>query len=197
MAFVEPSVKLYTGVQMPLLGLGTYQMRGAVCVAAVEHALRAGYRLLDTAQVYKNEADVGAGLRASGVARDAIFIVSKLEPKAQGAGAYDACCRSLEALGVTYIDMFLIHWPGVAGCKPADPSQAATRQQSWLCLQRLVTEGKARAIGVSSEWGGKGGAAEGWARCAAGAWAGWCAERHGRLGSYGCTAPPPPMRPPA
>ena len=98
----EPSVLLASTppIKMPLLGLGTYRMRGATCASAVETALRAGYRTIDTAQVYGNEADVGAGLRASGVPREAVFLVTKLEPKAQGEGAYDACRASLDRLGV-------------------------------------------------------------------------------------------------
>lgn len=130
---------------MPLLGLGTYRMRGATCTTAVETALRAGYRLLDTAQVYGNEADVGAGLRASGVAREAVFLVTKLEPKAQGEGAYDACRASLDRLGVAYVDLLLIHWPGAQGHKPTDPLLPGLRAASWRGLQRMVAEGVGNA----------------------------------------------------
>lgn len=139
------------GVRMPLLGFGTYCLRGPACVAAVEAALTCGYRLLDTAAVYRNEADVAEGLRRSGVPRADVFITSKLRPHDAGPPAYDACLASLAALGTPYLDLYLIHWPGRAGVALGDAvAQRAARRESWRALRRLLREGRVRAIGVSN-----------------------------------------------
>jgi diketogulonate reductase-like aldo/keto reductase len=135
---------------MPAFGLGTFQMQGHTCHAAVLSALALGYRLIDTASVYRNEKEVGAAVDASGIPRSEIFITSKLRPQDHGARAYDAALASLSALGTPFFDLFLVHWPGVAGMKPHAPAQAAVRKETWLAMQRLLAEGKARAIGVSN-----------------------------------------------
>lgn len=135
---------------MPCIGLGTYQMSGDSCTTAVCSALRLGYRHVDTASVYRNEAAVAKGIADSGIARRDIFITTKLQPKDHGVGAYDACIASLSRLNTDYVDLLLIHWPGVAGRRLDDPSIKETRKESWLAFQRLHREGKARAIGVSN-----------------------------------------------
>jgi 2,5-diketo-D-gluconate reductase A len=146
-----PSLPLLGGrLSMPQLGLGTYQMRGEPCASAVASALRLGYRLVDTAAVYRNEEDVAEGIRRSGVPREAVFVTSKLRPQDHGDGAYAAALQSLARLSTPYVDLFLVHWPGVAGKKPDDPSQASIRRRTWRDLERLHREGKARAIGVSN-----------------------------------------------
>lgn len=126
---------------MPVLGFGTYQLdAGRTAQAAVAHALRVGYRLIDTASLYGNEADCGAAIRDSGIAREEIFLVTKLWNSDHG---YDRALRafdtSLRRLGLTQVDLYLIHWP-VAGL----------RNESWRALERIQREGRARFIGVSN-----------------------------------------------
>lgn len=118
------TITLYNGALMPLLGLGTYQLVGKQIVAnTVNAALTAGYRLIDTASVYRNETDIGSAITglvgSHQLSRSDIFITSKLGPKDHGSGkCHEACLRSLQALGVESIDLYLIHWPGVQGLKP-------------------------------------------------------------------------------
>ena len=135
------SLLLGTGARIPQVGLGVWQAgRGKTTRDAVASALRLGYRHIDTAAVYGNEADVGEGLRASGVARDEVFITTKLWNQDQG---YDAALRafdiSLKKLNLEYVDLYLVHWP-VAG----------KRADSWRALEQLHGDGRARAIGVSN-----------------------------------------------
>lgn len=144
------AVTLSNGVAMPLLGLGTFQVRDTLCVDAVKAAIAAGYRHIDTAAIYRNEEAVAKGIAESGVPREQLFITSKLKPHDHGEGAYAAAVASLERLSTPYFDLYLIHWPGVAGKKLDDPAQKDIRKASWLALQRLYDEGKARAIGVSN-----------------------------------------------
>lgn len=135
------SLPLRTGARIPQVGLGVWQAgRGPTTREAVTTALRQGYRHVDTAAVYGNEAEVGEGLRASGVPREEVFITTKLWNQDQG---YDAALRafdvSLKKLGLEYVDLYLVHWP-VAG----------KRADSWRALERLHADGRARAIGVSN-----------------------------------------------
>ncbi|XP_063756324.1 uncharacterized oxidoreductase YtbE isoform X2 [Eleginops maclovinus] len=136
------SVLLNTGVQMPLLGLGTYKLVGPEDVyQAVDAALVAGYRAFDSAAVYRNEADLGRALNEllpkHGLTREDVFITSKLGPKDQGERAMEGALRSLSQLDLDYIDLYLIHWPG-------------NRSQSWAALEELHAQGKLKAIGVSN-----------------------------------------------
>ncbi|KAG0296818.1 hypothetical protein BGZ96_008422 [Linnemannia gamsii] len=154
--------KIYTlsnGVQMPSVGLGTYRVRDqATLDTCILEALRSGYRLIDTATVYKNEAAIGNSLKRifeqnliPGLTRQDIFLTSKLAPKDQG---YDACYQavtdSLRNLQVDYIDLYLIHWPGTAKLKLPDPQNAINRMESWRALEDLYHVKKLRAIGVSN-----------------------------------------------
>lgn len=143
-------IALRSGVAIPALGLGTWQVRGSDCVIAVTAALRAGYRHIDTAAVYRNEADVAAGIAASGVPRSEIFITTKLAPADHGAKAYAACVASLARLRSDYVDLYLVHWPGVGGSRADDPSASSVRRATWAAMQQLHRDGKARAIGVSN-----------------------------------------------
>jgi len=132
---------LNVGTSIPQVGLGVWQTpRGEVTRRAVRTALQLGYRHVDTARIYGNEADVGAGLRASGVPRAEVFVTTKLWNDDQG---YDSTLRafdaSLDRLGLDYVDLYLLHWP-VAG----------KRLDSWKALERLHSEKRARAIGVSN-----------------------------------------------
>jgi 2,5-diketo-D-gluconate reductase A len=133
-----PSLPLAPGVQMPLLGFGTWQIRGDAAYDAVRDALEAGYRHLDTATMYGNEAQVGRALKDSGVPRDEVFITTKLPPERAGRerATLDA---SLTALGVDAVDLWLIHWP------PRRKSVAVWRE---LLVAR--DEGRVRAAGVSN-----------------------------------------------
>ena len=136
-----PSTTLNNGVAMPVLGLGVYKSRpGRETRDAVRWALEDGYRHIDTARVYRNEADVGAAVRSSGLAREELFVVTKLWNADQG---YDKTRRgldqSLRDLGTDYVDLYLMHWP-VTG----------KRLESWRAMETLLADGKCRAIGVSN-----------------------------------------------
>jgi 2,5-diketo-D-gluconate reductase A len=133
------TVTLNNGVAMPLLGFGVYQMSDAECEASVREALKAGYRLIDTAASYGNEAAVGRALRASGVAREELFVTTKLWINdATYEGAKHAFQRSLDRLQLDYLDLYLIHQPyhDVHG--------------AWRAMQELHEAGRIRAIGVSN-----------------------------------------------
>jgi diketogulonate reductase-like aldo/keto reductase len=128
---------LADGTVMPLLGLGVWQVPdGPECVQAVRAALELGYRHIDTAQAYGNESSVGRALRESGIARDEVFITTKFHP-----GRRDPlreAALSIERLGVDYVDLYIVHWPG-GGATWAWPGMEAARARSY-----------ARAIGVSN-----------------------------------------------
>jgi diketogulonate reductase-like aldo/keto reductase len=137
----ETRLLLNTGAAIPQVGLGVWQTpSGATTREAVSAALTLGYRHVDTARIYNNEADVGAAVRASGVPREQLFVTTKLWNADQG---YDEALRafdhSLSRLGLEYVDLYLIHWP-VAG----------KRLHSWRALERLYEDKRARAIGVSN-----------------------------------------------
>ncbi|XP_034532606.1 glyoxal reductase-like isoform X2 [Notolabrus celidotus] len=150
-----PSVLLNTGVQMPLLGLGTYKVLSAEDVdKAVDAALLAGYRAFDSAAVYQNEAEFGRALKEllpkHGLTREDVFITSKLDPKDQGKRAMEGALNSLSRLDLGYIDLYLIHWPGTLGLDATDQRNRGDRAQSWVTLEELHAQGKLRAIGVSN-----------------------------------------------
>lgn len=151
----RPCVQLNTGVQMPLLGLGTFRLRGPEeTYQTLDAALTAGYRVFDTAAVYRNEVDIGQALSTllpkHRLSRSDVFITTKLSPRDQGSKARDGCLRSLEQLGLDYIDLFLIHWPGTQGMDVNDKRNPDNRAQSWVTLEEFHAEGKFRAIGVSN-----------------------------------------------
>ena len=128
---------LADGNEIPLLGLGVWQVPdGPECVNAVRWALELGYRHIDTAQAYGNEASVGRGLRESGVPRDEVFITTKFYPGSEDPDA--EIDRSLERLGVDHVDLYIIHWP------QGGPTWA------WPGMQRAKERGAARSIGVSN-----------------------------------------------
>jgi len=133
-------VTLQNGITMPKLGFGVYQMRDLEeCEEAVVHALKVGYRLIDTAAVYGNEEAVGKAIKRSGVAREDIFLTTKLWVQdVSYDGAKAAFEASLKRLDVDYIDLYLIHQPY------GDVSGA------WRAMQKLYEEGKIKAIGVSN-----------------------------------------------
>ena len=106
----QPSVTIAPGVEMPLVGLGTWQATGRRAYDAVRRALEAGYRHIDTATMYRNEREVGQALRDSGVPRDEVFITTKL-PSGNAGRERETIAASLEALGVDRLDLWLVHWP--------------------------------------------------------------------------------------
>ena len=135
----QPTVALAGGGPIPLVGLGTWEMTGQECYRAVRHALDVGYRHLDTATMYRNEREVGRAVRDSGVPRDDVFVTTKLPPRDAGRER-KTLEASLEALGMEYVDLWLIHWPPTRGASP----------QVWKELLALRDEGLARAVGVSN-----------------------------------------------
>ena len=136
------SVTLNTGDQIPQLGLGVFKVDDDVCEQIVLDALEVGYRHIDTAMIYRNEAAVGRAIASSGIARDELFVTTKLWNSDQGATATpEALATSLELLGLEYVDLYLIHWPA-----PLRDEYVA----SWLALEELHQHGLARAIGVSN-----------------------------------------------
>ena len=137
-----PTVTLANGVPMPALGLGTSPMGDGKAEEIVTAALRAGYRLIDTAENYRNEAGVGRGIRASGVDRDEVFVTTKFNERWHGeAEAQQAWANSAERLGLERIDLLLIHWPN---------PRKDRYVEAWRGLLRLLEDGKVRAIGVSN-----------------------------------------------
>jgi len=135
------TLSLPSGAAIPQVGLGVWQTpAGTTARQAVLEALRVGYRHVDTARIYGNEADVGAAVRSSGVARQQVFVTTKLWNDDQG---YDQTLRafdeSLQRLGLDYVDLYLLHWP-VGG----------RRLDSWRALERLYEDKRARSIGVSN-----------------------------------------------
>ncbi len=137
---IDTKVTLSNGVEMPLFGLGTFQATGRGTTKAVLCALEMGYRLIDTAEMYGNEREVGEAVRESGIPREEIFVTTKLWNDSHG---YERALKSFEGslnrLGMDYVDLYLIHWP-----------VKVLRGDSWRALERLYEEGKCRAIGVSN-----------------------------------------------
>ncbi|MEU3556281.1 aldo/keto reductase [Streptomyces fragilis] len=137
-----PTVTLNNGVDIPQLGFGVFQVPDEDTTAAVTAALEAGYRSIDTAAIYGNEAGVGKAIAASGVARDDLFVTTKVWNSEQG---YDATLRafdeSLAKLGLDHVDLYLIHWPTPARDLYLD---------TWRAFERLAADGRIRAAGVSN-----------------------------------------------
>ena len=129
------------GVEIPRLGLGTYKLTGDACVRAVRTALELGYRHIDTAEMYANEAEVGRGLRESGVAREAVFLTTKVWHTHLGrADVPRAVDAGLRALGTDYVDLLLVHWP-----TPDVPLE-----ETLDAFREVQAAGKTRLIGVSN-----------------------------------------------
>jgi diketogulonate reductase-like aldo/keto reductase len=135
----DDTVSLSNGGTMPLLGFGTWQIRGADAVRATSTALEAGYRHLDTALVYGNEAEVGRALAESGVRREDVFVTTKCPPDRAGSGL-DTVRESLERLQTEYLDLWLIHWPG----------DGTANSELWSDFVQAREAGLVRDIGVSN-----------------------------------------------
>jgi 2,5-diketo-D-gluconate reductase A len=131
--YAEPAATLSTG-RMPLLGFGTWQISNRDAVAATGHALEAGYRHIDTATAYGNEAGIGKALAAAGLARESVFVTTKLPP--------DHACRerrtlaeSLTKLGLDFVDLWLVHWPP-GGRRPRRCGSSSSRLSRWVWPRR-------------------------------------------------------------
>lgn len=131
-----PTVKLSSGYDMPILGLGTYSLHGDVCINSVKAALASGFRKFDTASIYGNEEEVGQAIRESDVPREEIFVATKLYPN-QYANPEAAIEECLNKLNIGYIDLMLLHHPGTNDVK------------AYKAMEKYVAEGKIRSIGVS------------------------------------------------
>lgn len=143
------SVILQNGVKMPCVGYGTWQTPdGDVARNSVRAAIEAGYRHIDTAAGYGNEASVGAAIKESGVARDQLFVTTKHWVADRGYEKTIAACeKSLQNLGMDYMDLYLIHWPAVA---KVAPNWEEINADTWRGFEKLYKDGKIRAIGVSN-----------------------------------------------
>jgi diketogulonate reductase-like aldo/keto reductase len=143
MTRTTPLHTLNNGVSMPALGLGVYQSPPEQTVGAVEAAIASGYRLVDTAAAYFNEREVGEGLRRSGVDRADVFVQTKLWISDYG---YDQTLRAFDAsarrLGLDFVDLYLLHWPM--------PTEWERTVASYRAAERLLADGRVRAIGVSN-----------------------------------------------
>ncbi|MBK1785937.1 aldo/keto reductase [Prauserella cavernicola] len=137
-----PAVTLNNGVRLPQVGFGVFQVPVDETAAAVTSALEAGYRSIDTAAAYRNEAGVGKAIARSGVSRDELFITTKLWNSDHG---YDETLRafdsSLHELGLDHVDLYLIHWPVPELDRYVD---------TWRAFEQIHADGRARAIGVSN-----------------------------------------------
>lgn len=136
----QPYTILSNGIQMPLLGLGVYDMYNKEAEQAVIDALEIGYRLIDTAALYNNETEIGNAVKASGLPRNDLFITTKVGNPDQG---YDSTLKafdvSLQKLKMDYVDLYLVHWP-IKG----------KRKDTWKALEKLYADKRVRAIGVAN-----------------------------------------------
>ena len=141
--------RLSNGVEIPCIGFGTWQTPdGDVCVSSVKAAIEAGYRHIDTAEMYGNEDSVGKAIKESGIDRKELFITSKLSNQAHGyEKTMEAFEGTMEKLGLDYLDMFLIHWPNPIAFR--DHWQEANAG-SWKAFEELYKAGRIRAIGISN-----------------------------------------------
>ena len=145
---LQTRIPLSNGTGIPCLGFGTWKTPAEQAAAAVHAALAAGYRHIDTATSYRNEADVGRALASSDVPREEIFLTTKLWNPDQGyQSTLDAFDRSLNWLQTDYVDLYLIHWPHDP--KYFDNWQEKTAE-TWLAFEELYKRGRARAIGLSN-----------------------------------------------
>ena len=131
-----PTVRLNSGYDMPVVGIGTYSLRGSTCVQAVKTALQSGYRMIDTAYMYGNERKVGEAVRQSGIPRSEIFVITKLYPD-QYDHAERAIEEALNKLDIGYIDMMLLHHP------------ASNDAAAYAAIEEAIRDGKVHSAGIS------------------------------------------------
>ena len=138
---LKDTTTLHNGVKMPWVGLGVFKVNeGEEVVQSVKAAIKNGYISIDTAAIYKNEEGVGQAIKESGIPREELFITTKLWNSEQGyESTLEAFETSLNKLGLDYLDLYLIHWPGKNKYK-----------ETWKAFEKLYKEGRVRAIGVSN-----------------------------------------------
>ncbi|MFD4929791.1 aldo/keto reductase [Peribacillus butanolivorans] len=138
---IGETITLHNGVKMPQVGFGVFKVKnGSETVESVKKAIEVGYRSIDTAAVYENEEGVGQAIRESGLSREELFITSKVWNTDQGyETTLQAFDDSLKRLGLEYLDLYLIHWPG-----------KDKYLETWKALEKLYNEGKVKSIGVSN-----------------------------------------------
>jgi methylglyoxal/glyoxal reductase len=138
---LQDTTTLHNGVKMPWFGLGVFKVQeGSEVIESVKAAIKNGYKSIDTAAIYKNEEGVGQAIKESGVPREELFITTKVWNSDQGyESTLQAFETSLEKLGLDYLDLYLIHWPGKNKYK-----------ETWKALEKLYKDGRVRAIGVSN-----------------------------------------------
>ena len=149
MTEVTQKVRLANGVEMPTIGYGTWQVENSSAGAeAVEKAILAGYRHIDGAARYENEKSVGEGIRKSGIAREELFVTSKVWFTHRSyEKVLEACDATLKDLGLDYVDLYLIHWPAVV---KNYENWEEVNAETWRAMETIYRAGKARAIGVSN-----------------------------------------------
>eukprot|EP00440_Ansanella_granifera_P025040 gb/GFBE01027197.1/.p1 GENE.gb/GFBE01027197.1/~~gb/GFBE01027197.1/.p1 ORF type:complete len:365 (+),score=75.48 gb/GFBE01027197.1/:1-1095(+) len=156
---LSDGVQLSSGAVMPVVGYGTYKLKKGTAREPVAEALKCGYRLIDTAQVYDNEADVGAAIKASGLPRGDVFVETKVWRSSHGRErTLKAFNQSLKRLGLSYIDLYVIHWPGPktgwplkkGTVCPPDWTPALRDEGTWQAMEELYEQGKVRALGVTN-----------------------------------------------
>lgn len=149
---LDENYTLSNGVEIPKLGLGTWLMDDVQTAAAVKAAIECGYRHIDTAQAYGNEAGVGEGLRASGVAREKVFVTTKVRAEYKDHDSAAASIdESLEKLGLDYLDLLIIHAPQPwAEFRNEDDRYFEGNLEAWSAMEEALAAGKVRAIGVSN-----------------------------------------------
>jgi diketogulonate reductase-like aldo/keto reductase len=131
---------LNNGISMPLLGLGVYDMHAQEAINATRFAIETGYRLIDTASMYENEKEIGLAIRDCQLARNELFITTKVNNADQGfESTLKAYTESLKKLQLDYVDLYLVHWP-----------LKSTRKATWLALEKLYNDGLVKAIGVAN-----------------------------------------------
>jgi methylglyoxal/glyoxal reductase len=138
---LQDTTVLHNGVKMPWFGLGVFKVEeGQEVVNSVKWAIEAGYKSIDTAAIYRNEEGVGQAIKESGVAREELFITTKVWNKSQGyETTLEAFDESMEKLGLEYLDLYLVHWPVKGKYK-----------ETWRALEKLYKDGRVKAIGVSN-----------------------------------------------
>jgi methylglyoxal/glyoxal reductase len=141
MKSLQDTTTLHNGVKMPWVGLGVFKVQeGSEVIESVKAAIKNGYISIDTAAIYQNEEGVGQGIRESGISREKLFVTSKVWNADQGyESTLQAFDLSLKKLGLDYLDLYLIHWPGKNKFK-----------ETWKALEKLYKDGRVRAIGVSN-----------------------------------------------
>ncbi len=148
----ESTITLKNGVVLPVVGFGTYKLNeGDEAEHSIKSALEAGYRMIDTASVYKNEPSVARAITSYGLLREEVFITTKLWNADQGyENTLKAINESLKNLNVSFVDLYLVHWPTADADLKINNKMIDKRQETWRAMEEIYKSGQARAIGVSN-----------------------------------------------